>query len=219
MIPDSLWIDNGDWAVLADSEAICFRTEGHGIALCETQFDEAALEKSPGFEPLFLVAAFGFSLVSTEKNVALDARDAKRVCNLGQSFHRRGILHGYNQDMKRTIATFALGAVLMLGADKPIDVAKGLIKAKKFEEAVAVLEPATKAAPKDTVVKSALVEALMGNGDAYMYNEKLPPFKKYPAALKSYRRVLEFDKTNQKAKDNVSMIEGIYKSMGRPVPQ
>ncbi|MEO5951125.1 MAG: hypothetical protein ABIQ44_01535 [Chloroflexia bacterium] len=121
--------------------------------------------------------------------------------------------------MRRTIATLALGAVLMFGANKAVDQAKAFMKEKKFEEAVAVLEPAAKATPKDVAVKTAMVEALMGNADAYMYNEKLPPFKKYPTALKSYRRVLEFDKANQKAKDNVSMIEGIYKSMGRPVPQ
>jgi len=121
--------------------------------------------------------------------------------------------------MRRTIATLALGAALMFGANKAVDQAKTLIKEKKFEEAVAVLEPAAKAAPKDVAVKNAMVEALMGNADTYMYNENLPPFKKYPTALKSYRRVLEFDKTNQKAKDNVAMIEGIYKSMGRPVPQ
>jgi len=107
----------------------------------------------------------------------------------------------------------------MLGANKAVDDAKALMKNKKYEEAVAVLEPAVKAAPKDVAVKNAMVEALLGNGDTYMYDEKLPPFKKYPAALKSYRRVLEFDKTNQKAKDNVAMIEGIYKSMGRPIPQ
>ena len=121
--------------------------------------------------------------------------------------------------MKRIIASLALGAALMLGANKAVDQAKSLMKDKKFEVAVAVRDPANKAAPKDLAVKAALVDALLGNGDAYMYNEKLPPFKKYPAALKSYRRVLEFDKSNQRAKDNVAMIEGIYKSMGRPVPQ
>ncbi len=121
--------------------------------------------------------------------------------------------------MYRKIAILALGATLAFGANKAVDHAKGLMKDKKFEEAVAVLEPAAKAAPKDAVVKSALVEALLGNADANMYNDKLPPFKKYPAALKGYRRVLEFDKANQKAKDNITMIEGIYKSMGRPVPQ
>jgi len=121
--------------------------------------------------------------------------------------------------MKRTIVTIALGTALLLGQNKAVSDAKKLIADKKFEEAVAVLEPAAKASPKDSALKNTMVEALMGNGDTYMYNEKLPPFKKYPTALRSYRRVLEFDKANQKAKDNIAMIEGIYKSMGRPVPQ
>jgi tetratricopeptide (TPR) repeat protein len=121
--------------------------------------------------------------------------------------------------MKRMIVSLVLGVALLLAANKAVDEAKALMKDKKYEEAVAVLEPALKASPNDASVKKTMVEALMGNGDAYMYNEKLPPFRKYPAALKSYRRVLEFDKNNQKAKDNIAMIEGIYKSMGRPVPQ
>jgi tetratricopeptide (TPR) repeat protein len=124
--------------------------------------------------------------------------------------------------MIRQIASFASIVVLsssLLLAAKPLDDAKALMKDKKFEEAVAVLDPAVKAAPQDKVLKTTMVEALLGNADAYMYNDKIPPFRKYPTALKSYRRVLEFDKTNQKAKDNIALIEGIYKSMGRPVPQ
>ena len=47
----------------------------------------------------------------------------------------------------------------------------------------------------------------------------LPPMRKYPAALRAYRRVLELDKNNQKAKANVTQIEDVYKQMGRPIPQ
>lgn len=130
-------------------------------------------------------------------------------------FHYAG--NRYNKAMRQLFAVFALAAVMF--AAKPVDDAKALIKQKKFEEAVALLDPAYKAKPADAAVKSTLVEALMGNADTYMYDEKLPPFRKYPTALRLYRRVVEIDKTNQKAKDNVAMIEGIYKSMGRPVPQ
>jgi tetratricopeptide (TPR) repeat protein len=119
--------------------------------------------------------------------------------------------------MRQYFALFALAACLF--AAKPVDDAKALIKAKKFDEAVALLEPAYKAKPTDAAVKSTFVEALMGSADSYMYNEQLPPFRKYPSALRLYRRVVEVDKTNQKAKDNVAMIEQIYKSMGRPVPE
>lgn len=121
--------------------------------------------------------------------------------------------------MYRFLAAITLAAALLLAAGKPLDEAKALLKDKKFDEAVAVLDPAIKANPKDAALKTTMVDALLGSADGYMYNDKLPPFKKYPAALKTYRRVLEFDKNNQKAKDNIATIEGIYKSMGRPVPQ
>jgi tetratricopeptide (TPR) repeat protein len=114
---------------------------------------------------------------------------------------------------------FVCALALSLFAGKPVDDAKQLLKEKKFEEAVALLEPAHKAKPADNEVKTVLVEALMASGDSYMYNDKLPPFRKYPVALRHYRRVLEIDKDNKKAKDNVAMIEGIYKSMGREVPK
>ena len=57
------------------------------------------------------------------------------------------------------------------------------------------------------------------DGDFNMFNEQMPPFRKYPAALRAYRQVLTYDKTNKKAATNIKTIEDIYKSMGRPVPQ
>lgn len=119
--------------------------------------------------------------------------------------------------MRRIFVSLALAGILL--AANPVTDAKALIKAKKFEEAVTLLEPALKAKPADAATKATMVEALMGSADSYMYNESLPPFKKYPTALRMYRRVVEIDKGHQKAKDNVAMIENIYKSMGRPVPQ
>ncbi len=124
---------------------------------------------------------------------------------------------GYNKAMRRIFVSLALAGILL--AANPVTDAKALIKAKKFEEAVTLLEPALKAKPADAATKATMVEALMGSADSYMYNESLPPFKKYPTALRMYRRVVEIDKGHQKAKDNVAMIENIYKSMGRPVPQ
>ena len=50
-------------------------------------------------------------------------------------------------------------------------------------------------------------------------DQNAPPRVKYPGALKAYREVLKYDKTNAKAKQNIATIEGIYKSMGRPIPQ
>jgi len=52
-----------------------------------------------------------------------------------------------------------------------------------------------------------------------MNDAATPPRVKYPVALRTYRSALKLDKDNVKAKQNIATIEGIYKSMGRPIPQ
>jgi tetratricopeptide (TPR) repeat protein len=117
----------------------------------------------------------------------------------------------------RTFATFALSIGLVMAEDATVK-AKALMKEKKFEEAIKLLETAY-AKSKTGEVKQALADAHVANGNAFMYNDALPPFQKYPNALRQFRKALEYDKENAKAKANIATIEGIYKSMGRPVPQ
>ena len=100
-----------------------------------------------------------------------------------------------------------------------MDQAKKQIGAKKYDEAIATLEPALKAKPKSVPVQKALSEAYTGKADVAMNNAALPPRQKYPDALRSYRKAVEYDKDNKTAKEGIDMIEGIYKQMGRPVPQ
>jgi tetratricopeptide (TPR) repeat protein len=110
-------------------------------------------------------------------------------------------------------------AVALWAANPSLQEAKKQIAAKKYDEAIASLEKAQKAEPKSAEVQKTFVDAYLGQGDSFMYNDALPPRMKYPQALKAYRKVLEFDKANKKAQTNIATIENIYKSMGRPVPQ
>lgn len=120
-----------------------------------------------------------------------------------------------------TIRNVILGvtaAAALLAADPAIEQARKKIAAKQWDEAIAQLEGANRAKPS-AEVKKALIDAHMAKGDFYMNDQGTPPRVKYPTALKSYREVLKLDKDNAKAKQNIATIEGIYKSMGRPVPQ
>jgi hypothetical protein len=81
------------------------------------------------------------------------------------------------------------------------------------------LEPALKAKPKSVEVSKTLSEAYTGKADVTMNDAALPPRQKYPDALRAFRKAVELDKENKKAKEGAEMIEGIYKQMGRPVPQ
>ena len=114
------------------------------------------------------------------------------------------------------IAAFAAG---LSAADADVTQAQTLLKIHKYTEAIALLDKAHAAKPKSVEVTKALAGANLEAADSYMADASLPPMRKYPAALRAFRRVLELDKTDKKAKDNVTQIEDIYKQMGRPIPQ
>ncbi len=120
--------------------------------------------------------------------------------------------------MKRSILlAFAL-ATALLAADAVVTQATQLVTAKKFDEAIALLDKSYKAKPTPELSK-ALASASMAKADDAMYGNSLPPREKYPTALRTYRQVLKYDKANKKAQENIATIEGIYKQMGRPIPQ
>jgi tetratricopeptide (TPR) repeat protein len=119
----------------------------------------------------------------------------------------------------RSLFLILAAASVLLAADPAITQSQALLKARKFDEAIAVLDKAHTANPKSLEVTKALAGAHLAAADATLSDDSLPPMRKYPAALRGYRKVLELDRTNQKAKDNIALIEGIYKQMGRPIPQ
>lgn len=110
-------------------------------------------------------------------------------------------------------------ATAMMAADTAVEQARKKIAAKQYDEAITDLEAAHKAKPSSADVTKALAEAHLAKADSFMYNDAVPPRMKYPTALREYREVLKYDKANKKAQEGVATIEGIYKSMGRPVPQ
>lgn len=121
--------------------------------------------------------------------------------------------------MKKFALIALLSATVIFAQAAKIAEARAKMKEKKFDEAISVMEAAHKSAPKDPAVAKALAETYVAKGNSVMYDDALPPFKKYPEALRTFRKALEFDKDNPKAKANIAQIEAIYKSMGRPIPQ
>ena len=87
------------------------------------------------------------------------------------------------------------------------------------DEQITALEAAYEKSPANEAAKIALVGALVARADYYMYAPELAPREKYPKALALYRKAAKLDPSNATAKSGIETIEGIYKSMGRPVPE
>ena len=77
---------------------------------------------------------------------------------------------------------------------------------------------AFKKKPKDAGLKHRYVVATVKLGTATMMSETLDRKVKYRDALRLYREALKFEPDNHEALNNKDLIESIYRSMGRPIP-
>ncbi len=107
-------------------------------------------------------------------------------------------------------ATFAVAQTPELEAEK-----KRLVA---LEKTYTSAKSAHEKAPKDARLRKARVNATAALGTAIMNTPTQPPRQKYPRALRLYREALALDPKNKEATEGKAMIEGIYRSMGRPIP-
>ncbi|MBI4470878.1 MAG: hypothetical protein HY650_16305 [Acidobacteria bacterium] len=97
--------------------------------------------------------------------------------------------------------------------------AASLIKDRKYEEGISLLEKAYAADESNKELKAELISASVAFGNDLTYKSDLPPNEKYRKALKYYRLALKLDPEQKEALEGKNLIESIYASMGRPVPQ
>jgi len=80
-------------------------------------------------------------------------------------------------------------------------------------------EAAYTKSPNDAKLKTAYVNATYAFGHAVMLDGQKDQRVMYRAALALYRRALKVDPKHQPSLDDKKLIEGIYVSMGRPIPK
>ena len=100
----------------------------------------------------------------------------------------------------RFLVFFLAVAPFVFAADPAVTQSQPLLKAHKYDEAIALLEKAHTANPKSAEISKALADAHLADADSMMADDSLPPNRKYPSALREYRKVLALDKTNRRPK-------------------
>jgi tetratricopeptide (TPR) repeat protein len=113
------------------------------------------------------------------------------------------------------LAVVLLISCLGFAQGAPTSVSKDQLS--KLEATYKQSKAAFEKKPKDPKLKRAYVAATVKFGNGSMYSE-LPIRVKYRQALKLYREALKQDPKNKEALANKKMIEDIYTSMGRPIP-
>lgn len=121
------------------------------------------------------------------------------------------------------IAAVLAGAVLAQGAHGTANAGQAKSekeKLAKHEAAYTKAKRAYEADPKRPADKrKTLVEATVQFGATTMVSPVLTSQVKYPKALRLFREALKLDPKHAKAREYRDLIEGIYKSMGKPVPK
>jgi tetratricopeptide (TPR) repeat protein len=92
-----------------------------------------------------------------------------------------------------------------------------LIDRDQYEEALEILRNADQENPQ---VKQLQRDAHLLYGLWLTYSaDTVQMSERMGGALRHYRRVLELDPENTRAKVEIDQIEGIYEQMGRPIPE
>lgn len=113
-----------------------------------------------------------------------------------------------------------MGLVGSVPAQKLSDLdKKELAMLAGLEKKHVAAEAAYKKKPTDAKLKKAHLDAAAKLADAVLVSPALPPRDKYPKSLRLYRGIVKVDAKNAHAKKQVDLIEGIYRSMGRPIPK
>lgn len=99
---------------------------------------------------------------------------------------------------------------------QPVDEPSGNLEDLKAEYETAKEDYESEATEGST---AAFIEAGNAYANFLTHEADLPAREKYRPALVVYREVLEADPGNENATQNKDLIESIYESMGRPVPE
>lgn len=103
-------------------------------------------------------------------------------------------------------------------AEEPAAAGSGSTDSAKEDEKADEKKAEEPAAPAVSKEKQDEAQKLALEAEKVMLDPDLGPKEKYPKSLGMFRDAIKIDPNNALAKESIKLIEDIYKSMGRPVP-
>ena len=93
---------------------------------------------------------------------------------------------------------------------------RSLVDTSELDARIKKAAEKAKASGASAADKKAAADAYLARANVY-WSAGQPRLYKY--ALADFRQVLKYDPDNDEARQKIDTIEGIYKSMGRPIPE
>lgn len=124
-----------------------------------------------------------------------------------------------------TVSLMLLFMLNACGNDQPDNLAEEVRSLNEQQEYEQALELLDETSPEQEQIAEQDFESLSAsthlNYAMYLAYEAdhVEMTERMPAALRHFRRVLELDPGNEHARENIDLIEGIYRDMEREIPE
>ena len=166
-------------------------------------------------KPFFVSALLSALLLGACGGASPPSNTATKNTNAPSNNSRTSIAHGTSPSSNLGVASSHGGsAAAPSSADAASD--RSLVDTKELDARIKSAAEKAKAADASAADKKGAAAAYLARGNVY-WNGGQPRLYKY--ALADFKQVLKYDPANAEAKEKIDTIVGIYKGMGRPVPE
>lgn len=168
------------------------------------------------YKPLVPALLLSASLLTSCGGADAPSNSSAKSSNAPANSAQTSIAHGTSPSANLGVASSHGGGASAPAASSGADADRALVDTKGLDARIEAAAEKAKASNASAAEKKAAAEAYLARGNVY-WNGGQPRLYKY--ALADFRSVLKHDPANAEAKEKIDTIVGIYRGMGKPVPE
>ena len=167
-------------------------------------------------KPLVFASLLSAALLASCGGASPPSNSSTKTSNAPAGNTQTSIAHGTSPSTNLGVASSHGGGAAAPAAAAGADADRALVDTKELDARIKAAAGKAKASDASAADKKAAADAYLARGNVY-WNGGQPRLYKY--ALADFRSVLKYDPANAEAKEKIDTIVGIYKGMGKPVPE